>query len=82
MSLKKLKKQLLRFDRAKTEKTLIDSASEIMKHYGVVDTDKLSKKEKNILKLMLHTYKIRTYKKWQILLNKRKQMKKKNPSMK
>ena len=81
MSLKNLKKQLLRFDRAKTEKTLIDSTSKIMNLYHV-DTDKLSKKEKNILKVMHKTYISRTYKKWQVLLNKRKQMKKKNPSMK
>jgi hypothetical protein len=68
-NIKELKKQLLRFDRARTEKTLYDSLSKI--NHNSVDTEKLSKKEKIVLALIKHTYSIRSVDRWKMLLRKR-----------
>lgn len=67
---KRLKKQLKRFDYAKTEKTLLDSLDKInliMNTYSKT-VFKFTLKERMTLDLIYHTYKIRTPTRWKRLI--------------
>jgi len=74
MNTKELKKQLLRFNRARTEKTLLDTLSKI--DHWIWDPrfnqETLSKKQKSVFSLIKHTYRVRTPKRWVLLLSHRK----------
>lgn len=70
---KRLKKQIRRFDYAKTEKTLMDSLDKINVILNKYSTKvfKFTSKERKTLDLIYHTYKVRSPMRWKSLLETR-----------
>ena len=67
-----LRKQLYRFNRAKTLKTLHDSLKNINVLREHVNNNSLNSKERCIIRVIDLTYRVRSKERWYYLLEKRK----------